>query len=392
MAITPIALQDLQQGRAIVDKEGLPTHELLRVLNGNVVNLRSILAEQATQLGLIEAAQADIIDALELAGIAVDAAAAAQTTANSAAAAAAAAQADADAVILANAIGDSYTAPSAVLSAVDAAQAAVVTNSVNTTVTGLGDGVYRIEKTGGVDGVVDASAVSPATIAGNFLAKFTVLQNNKGIGGGFSTNPTASAGSVDLIPFFGGDGNLRIFEAGVLVYGPVAYAANAVIWMRRTSGTLEYISGGATPGAGTVVRTVANSSTLGFDAAVEGSAGKIDVGISTTGLTGTTVTVDGHTRFYGDGTSLAVTGTAFTGKGFGDTLAVYYDDATRADTTPAYVITADLIIAQNNYAPGRHLVGTVMTPESNAAAETGGTSPPGSGYSPGSGGYELPIP
>lgn len=104
-----------------------------------------------------------------------------------------------------------------------------------------------------------------------------------------------------------------------------------------------------------------------------------------------TITVAGHTRYYGDETSLAVSGGAITGLAYSTVYAVYYDDPTRADTTPAYAATDQLEEGQSNFVAGRHLVGTVETPAAAGPPTTGGTSPPGSGYTPGGGGgYAIP--
>jgi len=99
-----------------------------------------------------------------------------------------------------------------------------------------------------------------------------------------------------------------------------------------------------------------------------------------------TITIIGHDRFYGDETSLTVAGGSLTGLAFSTTYGVYYDDSTRADTTPTYHATVDLETAQNNYVAGRHLVGSVETPANGDPPTEGGTAPPGSGYTPGGGG------
>ena len=53
MAIKPLNLQNLQQGRAIVDKDGKPTTELLRILNGNVLNIRTVFTSLVNFLDTI---------------------------------------------------------------------------------------------------------------------------------------------------------------------------------------------------------------------------------------------------------------------------------------------------------------------------------------------------
>lgn len=102
--------------------------------------------------------------------------------------------------------------------------------------------------------------------------------------------------------------------------------------------------------------------------------------------TDATVTVANHTRIYGDGSQVAVTGGAFTGKAYSTTYAIYYDDPTLSDTTPTLVITTNIAEAQNNYADGRHFVATIATPAAAGAPTSGGTTPPGTGGGTGSGG------
>lgn len=111
MAVTPVNLQDIQQGRAIVDDAGRPTHELLGIVNGNTRNMRQVLNDQgsmiadlAAQLLLIQQAQA----------------------------AADAAQTDATAAAREAARINSYTAPTNVLSAEDAGTTATINVAAHT--------------------------------------------------------------------------------------------------------------------------------------------------------------------------------------------------------------------------------------------------------------------
>lgn len=106
-----------------------------------------------------------------------------------------------------------------------------------------------------------------------------------------------------------------------------------------------------------------------------------------------TITIANHDRYYPDGTTVAITGTAFTAKVFETTYGVYYDDETLADTTPTFQITAgtaaSLKTAIANSQPGRHFVGVVTTPANGGASTGGGVSPPGGGGRTGDGGWEL---
>lgn len=102
-----------------------------------------------------------------------------------------------------------------------------------------------------------------------------------------------------------------------------------------------------------------------------------------------TISVASHIRRYGDGTSISVSGGNLTGKSYSTKYAVYYDDDTREDTTPAYVATTDLEEAQHNYEAGRHYVGTVTTPAALGLPTTGGSPPAGSGYTAGAGAINI---
>lgn len=96
--------------------------------------------------------------------------------------------------------------------------------------------------------------------------------------------------------------------------------------------------------------------------------------------TDATITIANFTRFYDDGTSVAVIGGDITGLAYSTLYAVYYDDATRASTTPTLVATTFTGTARHNFAAGRHFVGTVTTPASGGAPATGGDyTPPGGG-------------
>lgn len=89
-----------------------------------------------------------------------------------------------------------------------------------------------------------------------------------------------------------------------------------------------------------------------------------------------TVSVLAHTRYYGDGTSVAVTGGTITGLAYETEYFIYYDDTTTADTTPTFQSTTDVLIAQPNQTAGRHFVGSVTTPASGGGDTGGGGSPP----------------
>lgn len=92
-----------------------------------------------------------------------------------------------------------------------------------------------------------------------------------------------------------------------------------------------------------------------------------------------TIIVDAHTRVYGDGATLAIAGPVnLTGRAYSTTYFVYYDDPTRADTTPSYqTTTSEATAAQTG---DRHLVGMVLTPAAAAPDNDGDhVRPPGVG-------------
>lgn len=93
-----------------------------------------------------------------------------------------------------------------------------------------------------------------------------------------------------------------------------------------------------------------------------------------------TITIDGHTRVYGDGTTLALAGAVHPGLVSATTYAIYYDDPTLLLATPTYLFTTTLATAQAAAAEGRHFLGIITTP----AAGSGLTIDGGGVYAVGS--------
>lgn len=104
--------------------------------------------------------------------------------------------------------------------------------------------------------------------------------------------------------------------------------------------------------------------------------------IMTTTENGTTATivVADHTRVYGDGTLLTVTGGTESGLVCDTPYAAYYDDVTLADATPTIVFTQNILQAQAVAAAGRHFLGVINTPPaaSGKTRQGGGVYPLGS--------------
>lgn len=92
-----------------------------------------------------------------------------------------------------------------------------------------------------------------------------------------------------------------------------------------------------------------------------------------------TVAISGHTRVYGDGTSVAVTGGSLTGQPYSTTIYIYYDQPTRAGGVVSYVATANIDdVAQLG---DRHSVASVVTPAAAAPPNNGGgVRPPGGNF------------
>lgn len=97
--------------------------------------------------------------------------------------------------------------------------------------------------------------------------------------------------------------------------------------------------------------------------------------------TSASIAIASHTRKYGDGTQLTgISAGSLTGLAYSTVYYVYYDDSTRASTSPVYHSSTNPNDALPNAAIGRHSLGFVTTPASGGGATTGGYTPPG-GYS-----------
>lgn len=94
-----------------------------------------------------------------------------------------------------------------------------------------------------------------------------------------------------------------------------------------------------------------------------------------------TVTVLGHKRIYGDGTSVTVIGTATPGLLANTWYGCYYDDTTLSVTNPTFIFTTSLLTAQAAKAAGRHFCGLIKTPVAASAQVivSGGVYPVGGG-------------
>lgn len=91
-----------------------------------------------------------------------------------------------------------------------------------------------------------------------------------------------------------------------------------------------------------------------------------------------TITIAAHSRVYGDGTTVSVTGGNLTGLSYSTTYYIYYDQASRAGGAVTFVSTTTGNTAAQT--GDRHLVGSVLTPAAAGAPVDGDyVAPPGIG-------------
>ncbi len=189
------------------------------------------------------------------------------------------------------------------------------------------------------------------------------------------------------------DWNVVYFEDGKptqafqILWDQVAQNFNAV-----AAAAAAQASANAAQAAAVTAQTAAASATT--DAATAQSAADSAnsvAALTNSGVTGLTITatdagasvtltISAHTRVYGDGDTLAIAGpdTSLTGLAYSTLDYVYYDDPTRADTTPTYAVTTSEATAAQ--VGDRHLIGSVTTPAAAAPPETGDyVRPPGVG-------------
>jgi len=98
-----------------------------------------------------------------------------------------------------------------------------------------------------------------------------------------------------------------------------------------------------------------------------------------------TVNIAPHVRHYDDGHEITLSGGEIANLAASTAYGIYYDDLARQLADPVYFATPFLQEAQHNYVPGRHYVGTVITPASGGPLANGGSPPAGSGYTAGAG-------
>lgn len=135
----------------------------------------------------------------------------------------------------------------------------------------------------------------------------------------------------------------------------------------------------------TTAAATANTAASTAQTAAEGASEASSLATSgTSGLTITatdagasaTITISAHTRVYGDGTSVAVSGGAVAGLAYSTVFYVYYDQASRAGGAVTYLATTSQATAAQT--GDRHSLGAVTTPAAAAGPVTGAPNlPPG---------------
>ncbi|HXE05823.1 MAG TPA: hypothetical protein VN579_07545 [Bryobacteraceae bacterium] len=145
----------------------------------------------------------------------------------------------------------------------------------------------------------------------------------------------------------------------------------------------------------TAAAATAQAAAVAAQAAADAAQGSADAGMGFSNLnnsyvTGLTLTghdagsdadiiISNHTRVYGDGTTVSVTGDTLHHENYSDSYWVYYDDPSRSGGTVSYqVATAYADAFPSGANPDRHFVGAVTTPGALGPDTDGqGAKPPG---------------
>lgn len=150
-------------------------------------------------------------------------------------------------------------------------------------------------------------------------------------------------------------------------------AQNAADAANAAAAAADLAAAAATTAA-TTAQTAADDAGSASALATSGTSGltitATDAGASAT------ITISAHTRVYGDGTSVAVSGGSVAGLAYSTVFYVYYDQASRAGGAVTYVTTTSQATAAQT--GDRHSLGAVTTPAAAAGPVTGAPNlPPG---------------
>ncbi len=141
----------------------------------------------------------------------------------------------------------------------------------------------------------------------------------------------------------------------------------------------------AAAAAADAAATAANTAAATAQTAAETAAA--DSSLASSGVTGltmtatdagadATITISGHTRIYGDGTSVSVTGGSITGLAYSTGYYLFYDQASRLGGAVTYVATTSAATAAQT--GNRHSLGAVTTPAAAGPPNDGNVNlPPG---------------
>jgi YD repeat-containing protein len=160
--------------------------------------------------------------------------------------------------------------------------ATAIANGVNTVVSTSSDGLYRITKTGGTDGIWDADARSSTRTDGDFVLRLRPAQADRHMIGGVATTPSASAyyTNPDYGLFFVPGGTVYYMEAGS--YQPIGatFVAGDNFWLTRVGNTISYYKGAtleAAIAAGALRTRTGVTGTFHFDSSFHGAGAVMDV-------------------------------------------------------------------------------------------------------------------
>jgi hypothetical protein len=150
-----------------------------------------------------------------------------------------------------------------------------IANRANTTVVPLAGGAYTVEKTAGVNGTYDASAVSALGLAGSFTLRLRNLVAGDKMAG-MNTDPLTDDSYVSLDRAWQSAAGLwAVYESSNQRIGGLADATYAWIW--RRSGIVYYGRGVALPSVGSADWSAADASTLFFDCSLRDTNAKFEI-------------------------------------------------------------------------------------------------------------------
>lgn len=146
-----------------------------------------------------------------------------------------------------------------------------IVNRVNMTVTDLGNGAYRLEKTGGSPATYDASAVSSKAAPGDCALKcaFTYTDNQTGFVG-LNDDPLASDTWQDInYGLIWSGGSWYVYESSANPFSWVS-GVETTVWIRRVGSTITFLEGPVL-GSATLRYTslIPSSAPLYFDSSIQ---------------------------------------------------------------------------------------------------------------------------